>query len=250
MSGRRRQVLLSPTWIMRTVGALLVIAGCIAAAVWQYHRTADQVEVAQAAASLPVDYAELVPSDRSLDPGQLGRNVIVTGVVTDDRTLVRDRLSPAGEVGYLVVDGVRIADDRTVAVLQGWVSRRADAPDRVGRQITVAGRLQPDENFYPDAPVAPTGPLVTITNAGLGQQWGTAPGQGYVTVTGAPGAAGFALVPPIIGTDPDVPFPLQNAFYSLQWLIFAGAVVYVWVRFLREDLRTADSAPEPERVSL
>lgn len=250
MSRSRREVLLSATWILRTVGAILVIAACIAAAVWQYHRTADQVEVAQAAASVPEDYAELVPSDGSLDPGQLGRNVIVTGEVTDERTLIRDRLSPDGEVGFLVVDGVRITDGRTVAVLQGWVPGPDDAPDLVGREITVAGRLQPDENFYPDAPVASTGPLVTITSAGLGQQWGADPGQGYVTVTAAPAAPDYTLVAPIIGTDPDVPFPLQNAFYSLQWLIFAGAVVYVWVRFLREDLRTADSAPQPDRVSL
>ena len=82
--------------------------------------------------------------------------------------------------------------------------------------------------------MASTGPLVTITTAGLGQQWGADPGQGYVTVTAAPAAPDYTLVAPIIGTDPNVPFPLQNAFYSLQWLIFAGAVVYVWVRFLRE----------------
>lgn len=247
---RRRQVLLSPTWIARTIAALVLIAGCIAAAVWQYHRTADQVDVAQAEASVPMAYTDLVSVDAPLDPGQLGRNVIVTGVVTDQRTFVRDRLSPEGRVGYLVVDGVRLADGRVVAVLQGWVPRPGQAPDLAGSDVTIAGRLQPDENFYPDAPVSPGAPLVTITRAGLTAQWGAEPAQGYVTVTSAD-LVGFALVPPIVGTDPDVPFPLQNAFYSLQWIIFAGAVIYVWARFLREDLRAAaDSAPQPDRVSL
>ncbi|MFN8126224.1 MAG: SURF1 family protein [Candidatus Nanopelagicales bacterium] len=250
MSGGRaiRDVLLTPRWILRTVAAALLIAGCVAASVWQYHRTADQVEVAQAANSVPVGYEELVAGGDSLDPGQLGRNVIVTGESGAGRTFIRERLSPSGEVGYLVVDGVHLADGRVVAVLRGWVPRPEGVPESVGEPVTWAGRLQPDENFYPDAPVTDTGPLLTITHAGLAQQWGTAPAPGYVTATG-PAAPGVTPVAPVVGTDPDVPFPLQNAFYSIQWLIFAAAVGYVWFRFLREDLAEV-SEPTEERVSL
>jgi hypothetical protein len=32
-------------------------------------------------------------------------------------------------------------------------------------------------------------------------------------------------------------FPLQNFFYALQWLIFAGFVVFFWWRWIGLDLR-------------
>jgi HAMP domain-containing protein len=32
-------------------------------------------------------------------------------------------------------------------------------------------------------------------------------------------------------------FPLQNFFYALQWLIFAGFVVFFWWRWIGMDLR-------------
>lgn len=207
-----------------------------------------------------VPYEQVVPTEAAdLDLQWLGHNVTVSGqVLPGARSLIRDRLSPSDEVGYLVVDGVRLEDGRVVAVLQGWVPDPAAAPDLAGRSVDVTGRIQPYENFYPQAPVAPDGPLVTISADGLTEQWApAAPADGYVTVTGRLAARGLTPVTPLVGTDPDVPFPLQNAFYSLQWLIFAGVVILIWARFLREDVRAArqDSepgitSPVPDRVNL
>ena len=40
---------------------------------------------------------------------------------------------------------------------------------------------------------------------------------------------------------------LQNASYAVQWLLFAGFVVFFWSRMLRDDLRGAGPAqPRPE----
>lgn len=252
-----RRVLLTPAWILRTIGALIAIAVCIVAAVWQFHRTEDQLAVARAAQSQLTAYDLVVPAGtEELDIEWLGRNVSVQGeVVPGARSFVRSRLSPEGEEGFLVVDGLRIADGRVVAVLQGWVPRPAAAPQLAGESVEVQGRLQPQENFYPGAPVAADGPLLTITDTGLAQQWPVVPAPGYVTVTGPPAAPGLQPVTPLVGTDPDVPFPLQNAFYSLQWLVFAVIVVIIWVRFLRDDIRTmrereAAVAAAADRVSL
>lgn len=255
------RVLRTPQWILRTVGALLAIAICVVASFWQYNRTDDQLAVARSAVSQLVPYDELVPTDsRSLDIGWLGHNVSVAGeVVPGARSFVRSRLSQDDEVGYLVVDGVRLDDGRVVAVLQGWVPDVESAPSLAGREVRVTGRVQPYENFYAGAPVTASDPLLTISAAGLAKQWGDhAPVDGYVTVTGTAAAPGLEVATPLVGTDPDVPFPLQNAFYSLQWLIFAGIVVFAWVRFFREDVRaerrrTADMtivAPPGDRVSL
>ena len=74
-----------------------------------------------------------------------------------------------------------------------------------------------------------------------------APGAGYVAVTGTPAATGFGPVTPLVGTDPDVPFPVQNIFYTVQWLIFAGVIVVIWGRFLREDIRAARAVESEAR---
>lgn len=231
------RVLTTPAWILRTVVALLAVVVCLVASAWQYQRTSGELAVARAAQSLPVAYQDVVTGDReSLATEWLGRSVVVAGVV-GERSLIRSRLSQGGQPGYLVVDQVRLDDGRAVAVLQGWVPRPAEAPALAGDRIQVTGRLQPPENFYADAPVAATGPLLTITDRGLAGQWGDAPAPGYVTVVGEPAAPGFGPVRPVVGADPDVPFPLQNAFYSLQWLIFAGVVIFIWARFFRDDVR-------------
>ncbi len=258
--GPALRVLTTSHWIVRTVVAALAIAACAVASVWQFERTQDQLAVARAALSQLAPYAEVVPFDdsESLDIELLGRNVAVAGeVLPEARTLIRERLSTDDQVGYLVVDGVRLDDGRVVAVLQGWVPDVRSAPELAGERISVTGRLQPYENFYPQAPITATGPLLTITAAGLAAQWGDeAPVDGYVTVTGPPAAAGVGAVTPLVGTDPDVAFPLQNAFYSLQWLIFAGIIVYVWFRFFREDVQAerdrahADVGASDDRVSL
>lgn len=258
--GPAMRVLTSSQWIVRTVVAVVAIAACGVASVWQFERTQDQLAVARAALSQLAPYAEVVPEGQALDIALLGRNVAVAGeVLPEARTLIRERLSQDDQVGYLVVDGVRLDDGRIVAVLQGWVPDARSVPDLAGQRISVTGRVQPYENFYAQAPIAATGPLLTITAAGLATQWGDdAPVDGYVTVTGPPAANGLGAVTPLVGTDPDVAFPLQNAFYSLQWLIFAGIIAYVWYRFFREDVRAerdkarkaADVGVGDDRVSL
>ena len=244
------RVLLSPAWLLRSALALIGVALCVLLSWWQYQRTQDQIAVAEAAVAQLQPFEAAVPADAAgLDAGLLGRHVLVTGqVVPGARSYIRSRLSSDDEVGYLVVDGVRLADGRVVAVLQGWVPDPDSAPQLAGRTVTVTGRIQPYENFYPGAPVSAEEPLVTITAAGLDTQWpADTPGAGYVAVTGTPAATGFGPVTPLVGTDPDVPFPVQNIFYTVQWLIFAGVIVVIWGRFLREDIRAARAVESEAR---
>lgn len=238
------RVLLSPAWLLRSALAIVGIVLCVLLSWWQYQRTQDQIAVAEAAVAQLQPYEVAVPTTTpDLDAGLLGRSVSVSGeVLPGARSFIRSRLSSDDRVGYLVVDGVRLADGRVVAVLQGWVPDRSAAPELAGRTVTVAGRMQPYENFYPGAPISATEPLVTITAAGLDAQWSARPEVGYVAVTGAPSSERFGSVTPLVGTDPDVPFPVQNIFYTLQWLIFAGVIIVIWARFLREDIRDARAA--------
>lgn len=258
------RMLRTPRWLLRTGLAVLAIALCGLLSYWQYVRTQDQVTVAEAAVSQLAPYEAVLPAANQpteVPVEALGRHVRVTGTVLPGaRSYVRARTSPDGQPGYLVVDGIVLTDGRVVAVVQGWVPRPGAAPELADQSVRIDGRVQPDENFYPAAPITAAEPLLTITRAGLQEQWRDVLVDreltpGYVVVTSAPADSAFQPVPPVIGSDPDVAFPWQNAFYTAQWLIFAGIVVLIWFRWLREEVADAardEEAPAPpaDRVSL
>lgn len=241
------RVLATPRWIGYTLLAVLAIVLCLVAARWQYQRAQDELAVERAAAAALASYQQVVTTD-ALSVDELGREVDLVGVgVADARSLVRTRANEAGVTGFLVVDGVALPDGRVVPLLQGWVPDPESAPQPVppGEPVQAIGRVQPDENFYRDAPISAAEPLVTITAAGLAEQWGenTNLAPGYVTATSE--ASGFERSRPVFGSDPDVPFPLQNTLYSLQWLVFVALVIYVWVRGLRAATARAEVADDP-----
>ena len=275
------RVFLSPKWVLLTCLAAVALGAFAWASFWQWDRSQQQLEAEQAGLAAPAVIEEVVsPQDPGVPITALGRQVTVTGeYLPGTQSLVRSRLSEQGEVGFWVLNGVRTDAGSVVAVLRGW-SAVQDVAEPTG-SVRVAGRLQPDENFYPNAVVSAEDPLVTITMAGLMAQWSNpADGDqisedpagatsatsdllpGFVAATEVtPGSAAVSLVRPVIGVDPDVGFPWRNVAYSLQWLVFAAFVVVMWFRWFREDVRErrADPADGPteqesaeaaERVSL
>lgn len=252
------RTLLSGRWLLRSALAVAAIALCLFAATWQWDRSQQQLVAEQAALAEPAPVGEVVrPSDPSVPIESLGRQVTVTGhYIAGAQSLIRSRLSGDGEPGFWVVNGIRTPDGTVVAALRGW-SPSADPPVAEG-SVSLAGRLQPDENFYSDAPISPERPLVTITQAGLLRQWEPPVAQsgqallmtpGFVTVTQmSPTDRGLGELVPLIGTDPQIDYPLRNVFYSLQWLVFAGFVILVWSKWLREDLAEARRDEEEDAV--
>ena len=231
---------------------------CLFAATWQWERSQQQLAAEQAALAEPAPVGEVLdPSDPSVPIESLGRQVTVAGqYIAGAQSLIRSRLSKGGEPGLWVVNGIRTADGTVVAALRGW-SPNADPPVAEG-SVSLTGRLQPDENFYGDAPISEGQPLVTITQAGLRKQWEppiTRAGQdvlmtpGFVAVTRiSPVDPGLGMLVPLIGTDPEIDYPLRNVLYSLQWLVFAGFVIVIWLKWLREDLAEARRDSEEDAV--
>lgn len=268
------RVLLTGKWLVLTLIALLAIAACGLAAVWQWDRSQQQLRAEQAGLAAPTNIAAVVqPGQPDVPIEALGRQVLVDGeYIPRAQSLIRSRLSDSGEEGYWVVDGVRTGDGAVVAVLRGW-SSTADVEAPTG-SVSLGGRLQPDENFYPNAAISADEPLVTITESGLMKQWTGVSAEsgdqgaavqadefvpGFVAATDVtPQSPGLTLVQPVIGQDPDVGFPWRNVLYSLQWVVFAAFVVIIWVKWFRDDVReqAARDAASPraseaqDRVSL
>jgi cytochrome oxidase assembly protein ShyY1 len=250
-------------WILRTVLALLFLAFCILLAFWQWQRSQDELAIDRAALAEPVPVEQAWnPMDPTIPLQSLGRQVLVTGeLLPGAQTLVRDRTSDDGRAGYWVVAGVSTDEGNLVPVLLGWTGD-SELPNLSG-PVEAMGRLQPDENFYPEANVTVGEPILTITKAGLTQIWsgqvadGGAVTPGFVAaISLVPSPPTLELVTPLIGTDPDVGLPMRNVLYSLQWLFLAGFAIVMWVKWFREDVADAwDSQADgvenrPAQVSL
>jgi len=233
--------------IALTIAAVLASAACVALGLWQGQRTLDIVEAERAALSSPVPVRDAVTVEGY--PGEsIGRPVFAEGeYLADGQRLIASR-AWQGRTGSWVVTPLRVGSE-TVAVLRGWVAT-ADSPALAVPEgpVTIDGTLQPFDEFYADGTLLPDGQLAAVSRPILEQAWGT-PALSLVLVLAAQSPASAPApepVEPAVNTA-NVPFPLQNAAYTLQWFVFGIFVWLMWWLWLRRAPRedaaeaTADS---------
>ncbi|GAB3160396.1 hypothetical protein GCM10027059_08320 [Myceligenerans halotolerans] len=155
-----------------------------------------------------------------------------------------------------------------LAVVRGWVDEPGAADDPPSGSVTVTGWLQAGEaaseaaaveaqpaaagpdadpaeddasSADPDAASAATGgdgrawPVVHgIALGALVQEWGGPIYSAYVVDAATEGAALEQLPRPMIEGGTGV--NLQNAFYALQWWVFGGFAVALWIRLVRDEM--------------
>jgi cytochrome oxidase assembly protein ShyY1 len=236
-----------------TVLAVLV---CILAAVWQWDR-ANRTEVDAVPEGPVVALADLDPRSSFS-----GMRVGLTGEFdSDNEVLVAPRLRD-GQTGAWVLtplvpdagasgSSAGAGDPATtaVAVVRGWVPAGQQPEPAPQGTVEVVGVLVADSR-QPGAAVTPTDPptLEVVDTGALADHAGYPVRSGWFALT--------EMQPPGAGQ----PMPLQvtelpgagvglnwrNAAYALQWVVFAGFVVFFWFRF-RRDLQTRSVQQETSR---
>ena len=234
--GARARVLAlarSPRWLAFGCLAVVAAVGCLVLGNWQWHRTQDVLAAERAALALPIGLVELASPADPLTGAQIGRTVIASGTwVSQGQQLLEPRLL-GDRRGAWVLTGLRLADDSVQPVIRGWIDGPEATPTPAGA-VTVIGSLQPTEAFYSDAS-PPPGILVSLNDRLMRERLPGPLRPGVVFLASMnpadPAAPTPVPVPPMSGV---VTFPLQNASYALQWLVFAlfaiGAYVYLLIR--------------------
>jgi surfeit locus 1 family protein len=229
----------SPRWLVALGLLIASIVACIFLGLWQWDRTSNILDAERAANAQPAPITEVVMG-AELDDASIGRPVIASGNYRNESTISGRLLGD--QTGVWVVSELVMPDGSSIAVVRGW-SPNAQEITTVSEPVQIAGIVHPDENFYADAAIDEAS-LVTISSSSLEQVWGVDLLPGFLVLTEqVPEPIGYPEpVPPTVQTG-DVPFPLQNFFYAIQWWLFAIFAVVVYLRWLWLDARdsTMDS---------
>lgn len=252
---------------------LLAAAVCARLGVWQLDRAhergdlADRQAAAEAQSQGPEGLGALL-EPQSTFPGDLvGRQAWVEGEYVPGTQMLVEGRAHDGAQGFLVLTALRVSDDGTggaswaelsgppvLPVVRGWVAATADgAEPEVAAAVLaeptgtvgLSGYLQASEALGQGSDVP--GRTDSISSASLANVWGGPIYSGYVVVSSSDPAqpAGIELLdrPSIEGGDG---LNLQNLFYALQWWIFGGFAVLLWLRLVRDETRVGEKSADED----
>jgi surfeit locus 1 family protein len=250
--------LLAPRYWGAHLLMVLAVAATVALGLWQLHvwqegRAAEARDLTTAA---PMPLTDVMSGDDPFPGKYLGQPVSFSGTwLGADTIYVADR-ELDGRRGYWVVTPVLVGDS-AMPVVRGWSAEpRSSVPNGSvpngsvpngsvpNGRVTVRGWLQasegagaPDEDPHDDViPEMRIASIVEHVDADLY--------SGYV-VAKEPTDGLAAVTPDSIPAVSNVDH-LRNLLYTLQWWIFAGLAIYIWLRWCRE---TWEQSREVEQVA-
>lgn len=212
-------------WIALTSLAALIIVGFGALSWWQWGRAQRDMITHQPTAPLN----QVVTGTEPLAATNYGKRVRVTGTFdAAHQVLVR-----RDESTFVIVTPMLRPAEPAVAVARGTVNSLQDpAITQIpAGQVTLAGTLQPFDGDPGGESDLPPGQVRHLTAAAVGVNplvggWiAQVPAQEGLTETGV-----------AYGPEAGTGLRAQNVTYAIQWILFAGFVVYFWWRIFKDDL--------------
>jgi surfeit locus 1 family protein len=240
------RLLLRPRFWGAHLLMLAAVAAAIGLGIWQLHawqagRAADARDLTDAA-TLPL--SKVMSGDDPF-PGQyLGQPVSFEGRWLPEGTLyVADR-DLHGKRGYWVMTPVLVGRS-AMPVVRGW-SAQPHAPAPAG-PVEVHGWLQASEgtNATDDDPEDDVIPEMRI--ASVVEHVDADLYSAYVVAKSAGEASnGLEKVTPESVPEVSSTSHLRNLLYAIQWWIFAGFAVYIWLRWCRDQIEADEKTSADE----
>lgn len=232
-----------PLGFLKTLVALLLIALCVWAAQWQFQRGIDRHQrnsVIESQLTLPSVDLSIISSkqEEQLSPFEW-RTVTATGQFNPtEQILLKNRYSE-GVYGFEVLTRFRVKDGRYIWVDRGWVKAGADAKTAPlttqvpSGEVSLVARLRLDRSLPVGAffalPSSGTG-LISKLNAQTGFK-----SEGFYLdlISGSESS----LTPSVAAQVPELSDGPHLA-YSLQWIFFAGLIIYGRILIRRGQILT------------
>ena len=209
--------------------------------VWRDHRADSSTSVTRES---PVALDDVLGPDDAFPAGGVGRPVVVEGRWDPAHTVLVSGKERAGRTGYWVVTPVVTGSGSAVPVVRGWAEDPGQAPPAPAGRAALVGLLQPPEgggepDTDPRDDVLPELSITDLLPRAPYDLYG-----GYVVTTdrdvpggtSATGMTGLAAVTPAHLPGPDAATALRNLLYAFQWWVFGVFAIFMWWRWLQEDV--------------
>lgn len=235
---------------------LLMIAAVVATVllgrwqldVWREHR-ADSSNAVTRTAPVPLD--DVLGPDAAFPADGVGRPVVVEGRWDPGHTVYVSGRVHDGRTGYWAVTPVITASGSAIPVVRGWTGSPQEAPAAPRGDAALVGLLQPsEETGTPDAnPRDDVLPEMSITDLlprapyDLYGGYVVATSRDVPTATASTGMSGLAAVTPAHLPGPDASTALRNLLYAFQWWVFGAFAIFMWWRWLQEDVLGRGPSP-------
>ena len=229
-----------PKAIIKSGIALLLIAGCLWASQWQFQRGIDRQDRNQTIESqLELPTVELKNIDRNFASFEW-RTVNANGAFDAAKQILLKNRYFEGVYGYEVLTRFTADDGRSFWVDRGWVKAGKDAttaPQVTAPptgQVSITARLRLDRSL-------PQGAFFALPESGggmiskLNAQADSNSEGFYLDLLGGSVSSLTPTVPAQVPELSDGP----HLAYSLQWIFFAGLIIYGRILIRRGQILTS-----------
>lgn len=210
--------------------------------VWHGHRSDQAARITR---EEPVALDRVLGPDAAFPASGVGRPVTVQGRWDPGHTSYVADQELDGRTGVWVVTPVVTPSGSGIPVVRGWSPSVRSAPAAPSGSAYLVGLLQPSEDTgAPDTdPTDDVIPEMSVTDL-----LGRAPYDlygGYVVATDRTPPAGGTASSGMAGLEPvtaehlpgaDASTALRNLLYAFQWWVFGAFAVFMWWRWLQEDV--------------
>lgn len=247
---------LSP-WSPRLWGAhvalVVVLAATAMLGYWQWHVSRDHRadQVATLAHEAPRPLTDVLGHDDSLLAKDQGRPVTIAGTWLDSGTLFVQQDTG----GYWVITPIAVGSstDPAIYVVRGSSSTTTAPP--ISGTTTVVGWLEPDwqdsspltgglpSNVLPRLQLSLAAPHVHQDLFAAYAVVADREASWQVTTTND-GTSGLTPVPSPTPPQPSKLTGLRNLLYAIEWWLFGCLAVYIWWRWIQEQLHPAQQAAD------
>lgn len=232
------QVARRPKWI----GVLLLVLAIAAVFAflgrWQLERSIDSSRVTGPDTETAVPIRSITEPQTGVGSDVAWRRVAVDlEIVAGDTLLLSGRVN-TGDPGWWVLARGLDPDGATLAVAAGWAATEDEAA-AAAREIDAAGALGETTGRYlptesPQESDFEAGERSAVATAELVNLWQADEMYGGYLVLDEPLAGLEAIDAPAPPREVEV--NLLNLFYALEWVVFAGAAVFMWWRLVKDEV--------------
>ena len=232
-----------PLAFLKSLIALLLIALCIWAAQWQFQRGIDRHQrntLIESQLTLPEEDISKITSTSTSDITAFEwRTVKATGHFNSAEQILLKNRYFEGVYGYEVLTRFKLTDGRYIWVDRGWVKAGRDAKTAPVTTLVPAGEVSLIARVRLDRSL-PVGAFFALPSSGTGMisklnaQTGFKSEGFYLDLISG---SDSSLTPAVEAQIPELSDGPHLA-YSLQWIFFAGLIVYGRILIRRGQILT------------